>query len=125
MSTTQTNALHAPGAGSQVPMVISQELFAKEDNPTIHAINEQLAEEYLPHGRIPYPLVHFTVEEQSVANTLRPDINTYIEQMEAQFVSGAESLDNWDDYVKTLMDLGVEELVDIYQAAYERWEEAK
>lgn len=125
MSTTQATAQDAPAAGSPVPMVISKAFFDKEDNPTIHTIEDWIKEEYAPHAKNPFPLVYFTEEEQDKLNTIRPDIETYIEQMEAKFVSGETSLDKWDEYVSTLKDLGVGELVDIYQAAYDRWAESK
>ena len=106
-------------------MVIG-EVMEKEDNPTIKEINENLAETLLPHAKLPYPLVYFTEEEQDRLDTIKPDIETYFEQMEAKFITGAESIDEgWDKYVSTLNDLGIEELVEIYQAAYDRWEEAK
>lgn len=125
LSTTETNAQYAPGVGTNVPMVLSQELFAKEDNPTIHAINDQLSEILLPHAKLPYPLVYFTEEEQDRISTIKPDIETYFEQMEAKFITGAESIDGkWDEYVNTLKDLGIDELVEIHQAAYDRWEKS-
>lgn len=121
MNTTQANAQDAPGAGSSVPMVINKEFFLKEDNPTIHTIAGWVEDEYLPHAEIPYPQVYLTLEEQQRVNTLRPDINTALEQMEARFLSGAESFDNWEKYIQTMSSLGVEEIQEIYQAAYDRW----
>ncbi len=125
MNTTQANALDAPGAGSNVPMVINKEFFLKEDNPTIHTIAGWVEEEYLPHASVPFPQVYLTLEEQSRVNTIRPDLDSYIQQMEAKFVSGGESFDNWDKYISTLKSLAVEELEQIHQAAYDRWLSSK
>jgi len=41
--------------------------------------------------------------------------------MEAKFITGVEPLDNWDDYVKTIEAMGIDEYVEVYQAAYDRW----
>lgn len=126
LSTTETNAQYAPGVGTNVPMVLSQEIFGKEDNPTIHEINDNLAEELLPYARTPYPLVYFTDEEQDTINTIKLDIDTYFEQMEAKFITGAESIeDGWDQYENTLKDLGIDDYIKIHQNAYDRWLEAK
>ncbi|MGN7297849.1 extracellular solute-binding protein [Ferdinandcohnia sp. SAFN-114] len=126
MNTTQANAQHAPGAGTPVPMVLEQEFFAKEDNPTIHLISGWIEEEYLPYAELPFPQVYFTEEEQAKLNTIKPDLDSYLEQMEAKFVSGQASIEGeWDNFVKTLNKLGAEEMAKINQAAYDRWAEAK
>jgi putative aldouronate transport system substrate-binding protein len=52
-------------------------------------------------------------------------MKTYVEQMEAKFITGVEPLSNWDKYVKTLEGMGVEEYVKVYQDAYDRWAETK
>lgn len=126
LSTTETNSQYAPGVGTNVPMVLSQEIFGKEDNPTIHEINKNLANELLPHAEMPYPLVYFTEDEQDRINTLKPDIETYFEQMEAKFITGAESIETgWDKYIETLEGLGIDEYIEIHQDAYDRWAEEK
>lgn len=127
LSTTETNAKHAPGVGTQVPMVLTEEFFSKEGgNPTILEIYDWVSEELIPYARSPYPLVYFTDEEQKRISAIKPDLDNYFEQMEAKFITGAESIDeNWDEYVKTLEGLGIDELVEIHQDAYDRWKEAQ
>lgn len=127
LSTTETNAKHAPGVGTNVPMVLTEEFFEKEGgNPTILEIYDWVSEELIPYAELPYPLVYFTEEEQNRVSALKPDIDTYFEQMEAKFITGAESIDEaWDNFVKTLEDLGIGEVVEIHQAAYDRWLEAE
>jgi putative aldouronate transport system substrate-binding protein len=44
--------------------------------------------------------------------------------MEANFIIGRESLEKWDDYINTLKAMGVDELIMIYQTAYQRWIDA-
>ncbi|WP_062350186.1 extracellular solute-binding protein [Bacillus kwashiorkori] len=126
MNTTQANAQDAPGAGTAVPMILEQEFFSKEENPTLRIIEQWILDEYYPHLTVPFPDVYFTLEEQETTNTLRPDIDKYIEQMEAKFVTGELSIDKeWDKYVSTLNKLGIEDIVKVNQAAYDRWAEAK
>lgn len=121
MNSTQANAQDAPGAGSAVPMVLNNEFFLKENNPTIHKIAGWVTDEYLPYAKIPYPLVHFTLEEQQEINVIKPDLDNYILQMEAKFITGETPLSEWDHFVKTQQSLKVDELVRIHQAAYDRF----
>lgn len=126
VNTSQHNAQEAVGAGTPVPMVLEQEFFDKEDNPTIHIIEDWVREEYLPYAVEPFPQVYFTLEEQQRLNQIKPDVDTYIEQMEAKFVTGEISVDQgWDEFVSKLYSLGIQEVIEINQAAYDRWKEAK
>ena len=125
MNTTQANAQDAPGAGTPVPMVIDKEFFLKEDNPTIQTIAGWVEDELLPHAQVPFPQVYLTLEEQETVNTLRPDLDSYLEQIEAKLVAGETSFDEWDKIVSTMNKLGADKLVEIHQAAYDRWAESK
>ncbi len=65
-----------------------------------------------------------TSDEQRDANRIRSDLDTYVEQMEARFITGQESLSNWDTYVETIEGMNVERLLDVYSDAYERYDQA-
>ena len=41
--------------------------------------------------------------------------------MEAKFISGAESLDNFDAFVEQLKNLGIERAIEIQQKAYDAY----
>lgn len=127
LSTTQTNAKHAVGVGTNVPMVLTREFFEKEGgNPTILAIYEWVIEELHPYAKLPFPLVYFTEDETDVINTYQLDINTFFQQMEAKFITGAEPIEEgWDKYVKTLESLGMPEFLAAHQSAYDRWAQAQ
>ena len=76
-----------------------------------------------PHARdiadvIP-PLAYTTAQAAEVTD-LRLGIDDYVVQMMAEFVLGRADLDNdWDNYVATLDSLGINRMVEIYQAAYD------
>ncbi|MCI9552404.1 MAG: extracellular solute-binding protein [Acutalibacter sp.] len=63
----------------------------------------------------------YTTEEQDRLNALSADIVTYVDEMKVQFITGKQSFDQWDSYVKNIENMGLEEYVQIQQAAYERW----
>jgi len=80
---------------------------------------------YIEYGKKPFPLTYFTEEELQRVNAITVDLRTFIEQMEAKIVVGQEPVSKWDDYVQTMNKMGVEELVSIYQASYDRWKNAE
>jgi len=42
--------------------------------------------------------------------------------MEAKFISGVVDIETgWDTYVKTLDQMGLQDVMKVYQAAYDRW----
>lgn len=45
--------------------------------------------------------------------------------MEAQFVTGETSFDEWDNYVKTLEEMGLDEYMEIQNEALKRYEEGQ
>ncbi|MCP3738604.1 extracellular solute-binding protein [Rossellomorea sp. BNER] len=78
-----------------------------------------------PYAKIPYPLVYLTSEEQEEVSRINADLDTYVEQMEAKFITGVEPMSNWEKYVKTIEDMGVDKLIEIYQDAYDRWNKSE
>ncbi|HIW34912.1 MAG TPA: extracellular solute-binding protein [Candidatus Paenibacillus intestinavium] len=70
---------------------------------------------------IPYPDVMYTTEEYQELPTLTADINSYIASARAQWVTKGNVDSGWDAYVKQLNDMGLPQLIQIYENAYERY----
>lgn len=85
---------------------------------------DETEEKIEPFGEVPYPLVYFTSEEQKEINTIEVDLESYVEQMEAKFITGVKSMDEWEDYVKTIENMNIDRYVELHQVAYDRWDEA-
>ncbi len=45
--------------------------------------------------------------------------------MEAKFITGVEPLSNWGNYVETIEKMKIDEYIEIYQGAYDRWAKNK
>ncbi|OKP70380.1 ABC transporter substrate-binding protein [Paenibacillus helianthi] len=88
-------------------------------------IDKENAEKLTPIAKVPFPSVYLSVDEQSEVSALMSDLNTYVKQMEAKFVTGAESLDNWSKYTDQLKKMESDKIVKIYQDAYDRWNSTK
>lgn len=71
------------------------------------------------------PILAFNEEEQEVANTIGVAIETYVAEQASKFILGERSFDTWDDYVKEVENMGIEELKAVHESAYARKLEAK
>ncbi len=67
------------------------------------------------------PPVTATPEEAEERATIETDLNTYVNEMILKFVLGEESFDNWDNYIKTAKDFGLERALELRQAAVDRY----
>jgi putative aldouronate transport system substrate-binding protein len=66
------------------------------------------------------PMLHFTSEQSSEISKLAAPISDYSHNSACQFIAGEMNLDNdWDTYVKTLDDMGIQKWMDILNAANE------
>lgn len=70
---------------------------------------------------IPYPNVMFTNEENEERPTITTDIDKYVESTRAHWITEGGIDEGWDEYVKQLNTMGLEELMKIYQEAYDRY----
>lgn len=59
-------------------------------------------------------------ESKKVAQTMTA-INTYLEEMFIKFIMGNEPIDNFDKFVKQLEDMGIRDVITIYQDALDRY----
>lgn len=90
--------------------LIADDVFTSKDNGNEDSI---FPEDYLS----------FTTDESTIIAKYTSDLDTYLNEVIAQFVVGAKSVDSdFDDFVKALNETyGIPELQKVYQAAYERF----
>ncbi|MFI3115814.1 MAG: hypothetical protein R3Y12_06730 [Clostridia bacterium] len=69
------------------------------------------------------PSLNYTDDELETHEALRNEINTYHEEAMQDFILGDWTLvdGKWDAYVAKTESLGVQELIDLYATAYERY----
>ena len=67
------------------------------------------------------PPLNLTREEASEISNIRTMIDDYVEENQALFCLGSRDIDTeWDAYVKEFSALGLDRMLEVYQAAYER-----
>lgn len=67
------------------------------------------------------PPITPTADESKEFSTIMNEVNTYRDEMTLKFIFGTESLDNFDNYVKTLEGMGLDRALEIQNAALERY----
>lgn len=67
------------------------------------------------------PPLTYSSEESSEYASLYADIEKYCNESLATFISGAKSLDEFDDFVNTLKKMKLDRVIEIQQAAYDRF----
>ena len=68
-----------------------------------------------------WPQFMFEPEESDKVVQYESDLNSYIKDMQAQWITGRTDVDgSWEEFLSTLKTMGSEELTALYQAAYDR-----
>lgn len=68
-----------------------------------------------------FPNLFYTDEESKERATLYTDITNYLTTVKAQFITGEMDIDaSWDEHLNKLNQMGLERLLEIEQAAYDR-----
>jgi putative aldouronate transport system substrate-binding protein len=62
-----------------------------------------------------------TADEAYEHSSIYSDINTYLQEQIAQFITGAKDMSEWDAFVENLYAMGIEDCIALKQAAYDRY----
>lgn len=70
----------------------------------------------------PEKFMKFTSEETDVITNRYTDINAYVKEMRDKFIQGVVDFEKgWDDYCATIEKMHIDEVLEVHQAAYDRW----
>jgi putative aldouronate transport system substrate-binding protein len=112
----------APGG----PRVTLKEDFENVVLPEPRAAQrvDDLEELYLPWAEDEwYPNVPFSNEEIQEINEIETEIKTLVDTRRARWIADGGVEQDWDDYVAQLERMGLTRLVELYQTAYDRYQE--
>src|SRR5699024_7765210 len=102
-----------------VPALLKEEYFhGSEKHPTAIESAKHLEPDVVEEQ---WPAFLYTEEETNPLLLLENDIHKFADEMRDKFISGSEPLENWDEYVETIEQMGLSEYLDIQNAAYERY----
>ncbi|MDD9271757.1 ABC transporter substrate-binding protein [Paenibacillus sp. GCM10023248] len=122
-----------PPAGTSIQQAIAKYNRATWSAPFVLSDNFQM--QYLalpqqkkalevwskPTAERKIPLVSPTQDESSKFASIVTDIQTYQDEMLLKFIMGVEPLDQFDQYVKKIQSMGIDEAIKIQQGALERF----
>lgn len=66
------------------------------------------------------PGLNYTVEENDKVSAIMTDIQTYVNESTAAFITGKMDFGKWEEYTKNLEKMGLQDYLEIAQEAYER-----
>lgn len=105
--------------GVGVGMQMEAFSMAKSAQASIDAVStwteNNIARDYL------LPKYSRTAEEQEKYADINSVLSTYVSEMALKFITGEESLDNFDKFIEQLNAYKLPELLEIEQAAYDRY----
>ncbi len=112
---------NAPGPFA--PGVMSKEMyeklvFAKDKQRKIERYN--LYDTFATKD--PLPKIRFTEAQLGELSTLNTDIDNYVKQMKAKWITGERNVnEDWDKYLDQLKKMNVEQYIKIYQDGFEKY----
>lgn len=69
----------------------------------------------------PFPATSKTPEEQRILTEKETNINTYSAETLQNWIMGNTDIDStWDEYINTVKSMGLDEVIEVYQTAYDR-----
>ena len=67
-------------------------------------------------------MLRLTEEEQEIYNDAWTGIQNKVAEMNGAFITGQADLEkDWDAYITALYDMGLQDVIDVYQAALDRY----
>jgi len=112
----------SPGAGA--PGVITIEDLGKvvDLEPRAQQRAKDLEEYYEPYmEKENYPSIFFEPEELDRINKIEPELIKYVNTQRGKFIVDGGVEEQWDSYVSTLEKMGLNELMEIFQTALDRY----
>ncbi len=108
--------------GLNMMFIGTPEMFArvKFADPTQMTIDVGMEyRKYQPDVSQFYPKINVTPEDQERMSVLQNDINTYVAQQQAKWITEGGIDAEWDAYLAELNTIGLQEMIDILQRNYD------
>lgn len=104
------------------PKYMTKDFEKKIKLPTDGGDGQKLAEDInAKYSKATFPVLRYTRDEYTKLGQYTADINTYIEAQYAHWVVDGGVEEEWDDYISLLNEMGLKELLKLYDTAYNRY----
>lgn len=86
-------------------------------NAVLRATSYQMY--YEAHPQL-LPTLAYTAEEADMISSIATDVTSYVSSSLAEFITGNRPLSDWDSYLEELDNMGLQQLLETAQTAYDR-----
>jgi putative aldouronate transport system substrate-binding protein len=83
--------------------------------------SKKARDEYVKYIKPAFPILPYTPDERNTINAKYVEIQTYKDEMVNKFITGQESLEKFDEFVKKIQAMGLNDVLKIQQNAYNRY----
>ncbi len=115
------SALMASKGMSRLPSFVPPDAERQLSSMTMSQDSIDRLASYSGYFKTMFPFVPATKEESGAMTNKLSDINTYLNEMICKFVTGSEPLSNYDKFIEKLNSMGIDDIVKIKQAQYDRY----
>lgn len=116
------DALRALGSWHNLPYIQTEEAYMALFSPFPDLLDT--AAKCKPYITLGFPAVMPTAKESEDQSKIMGDLNTYRDEMVSKFIIGQVPLSEFDNFVKQLKSLGIDQVVAIRQTQYDRFNAA-
>jgi putative aldouronate transport system substrate-binding protein len=111
---------YVPWAGGANPSIANEKYFKGGEMQGVSKESAMALEKYRP--KIIWPGFLWDEADNDDMLTIKTDLDTYINENRALFLTGKRSFDEWDDYVKGFDNMQLKRFMEIYENTYKRYE---
>ncbi|MPQ44417.1 extracellular solute-binding protein [Clostridium tarantellae] len=109
--------------GPNAPGIMSEETYSKLK---FASDKERKIERYEIYDKYanpnPLPIIRFTDEQSTEIGIIFTDIDNYVKEMKAKWITGQRSIDeDWESYKEQLKKMGIDKYINIYQDGYNQY----
>lgn len=106
--------------GGYYPGIVREEFFQGAEAKENSRKNAEMAKPYRIKDDDILPGLNYTVEENDQISAITTDLQTFIDETTAEFITGKRDFAKWDEYVQTVEKMNVNKYLELAQEAYER-----
>jgi len=107
-------------ANNGIPGILPDHLIRLKNDPEVAKGPDLWTENTKAYDHV-LPLIMRNAEEEAIHSQYWNAISTYVKEETTKFFCGKRSLDEYDDFVKTLYEMGLQQLLDANQSAVDRY----
>ncbi|MEF2292095.1 extracellular solute-binding protein [Virgibacillus dokdonensis] len=121
LTLTQALAQYIINPGGNHPVMVTDDYFTGSEN----ALSDKEAAKNLEPHLIEeiWPSFTYTAEENEELSILRTNLEKYVNEMQAAFITGEKDFSEWESYVETVENMNVDKYMEIQKQAYDRYKE--